>query len=54
METNKKEEAKKKSALKQAREKEFDTSDEERIDNRDKNDSTKDWDAEENRSGRHK
>ena len=54
MEMNKKEEAEKKSALEQAKEKEFDTSDEERVDNRDQNNSTEDWDAEENRSGRHK
>ncbi len=54
MEINKKQEKQKKSALQQAREKELDTTDEERIDNRDQNDSTKDWDAEENRSGRHK
>ena len=54
MEMNKKEEAEKKSALEQAREKEFDTTDEERQDNRDQHDSTKDWDAEESRSGRHK
>ena len=54
MEINKKQEKQKKSALQQARQKELDTTDEERIDNRDQNDSTKDWDAEENRSGRHK
>ncbi len=54
MEINKKEEKLKKKALKEAREKQFDDTDENRIDNRDENDSTKDWDAEENKSGRHK
>ena len=54
MEVNKKEEKLKKHALKEAREKQLDSTDENRIDNRDENDSTKDWDAEENNSGRHK
>lgn len=54
MEINKKEEKLKKIALKEAKKKQLDTTDEQRIDHRDENDSTKDWDAEENRSGRHK
>lgn len=54
MEINKTEEKLKRKALKEAREKQFDDTDENRIDNRDENDSTKDWDAEENKSGRHK
>ena len=54
MEVNKKQEKLKRYALKMAREKQLDTSDENRKDNRDENDSTKDWNAEENNSGRHK
>lgn len=41
-------------SLRDSESKQFDTDDETRTDNRDKADSTQDWDAEQNRTGRNK
>ena len=41
-------------SMEQTMRKEFDTSDFNRVDERDQHDSSEDWDAEQNRTGRHK